>query len=36
MKYSSLLDDSLEIKLRNGYIQPVKIDKIKCQMKGVK
>ncbi|WOH00721.1 hypothetical protein DCAR_0520095 [Daucus carota subsp. sativus] len=36
LKYSSLLDDSMEIKLRNGYIQPVQVDKSKCQMKGVK
>ena len=35
MKYNTLITDSMELKLRNGYVQPVQIDKERCLIKGV-
>lgn len=34
-KYSSLLTEFMELKLGNGYVLTVQIDKEKCSIKGV-
>ena len=34
-KYSDVLHESMELKLRNGYILPVQFDVVKCELKGV-
>lgn len=35
LKHIDKLQDSMELKLRNGYILPVQFDAVKCELKGV-
>ncbi|WOH14957.1 hypothetical protein DCAR_0934487 [Daucus carota subsp. sativus] len=35
LKYNDVLLDSMELKLRNGYILRVEVDAVKCELKGV-